>query len=162
MAAKGMSQASEDTRDSAGHELEITRIFDAPRDLVWQAWTDPDRMVHWLGPRGYGGSVERLDRQVGGNYRFRLRSPEGTDLWMQGVHREVRAPELLSYTFAWADAQGNPTSPETLVTVAFAEHDGKTRLTLHQTMFESVAARDGHRVGWESSFDCLADYLRAA
>jgi uncharacterized protein YndB with AHSA1/START domain len=60
---------------------------------------------------------------------------------------------------AWTDADGRPTSPETLLTVIFEEHEGKTKLTLHQAVFESVTARDAHRGGWTSSLDRLAEYL---
>jgi uncharacterized protein YndB with AHSA1/START domain len=68
-------------------------------------------------------------------------------------------PERLVSTFAWADAEGKPTRPETLLTVSFAEDGGKTRLTLHQAVFESVTARDQHNQGWSSSLERLAEYL---
>ena len=144
---------------SPERELVITRIFDAPRNLVFSAWSEPERMVHWLGPKGFTGTILKMDARPGGTYRFHMRSPEGTDHWVQGTHHEIVAPERLVYTWAWADAQGRPTGPETLITVTFAEHDGKTRLTLHQAVFESVNARDMHRTGWTSSLDRLAEYL---
>ncbi|HXZ88548.1 MAG TPA: SRPBCC domain-containing protein [Candidatus Binataceae bacterium] len=140
--------------------LVIERIFDAPREVVWRAWTEPDQMARWLGPKGFTGDVEKMEPQVGGSYRFHLREPDGSDHWMQGVNREVAPPERLVYTMAWADAKGEPTTPETLVTVTFAEHaGGRTRLILRQEGFESSSARDEHRFGWNSAFDCLAEYL---
>jgi uncharacterized protein YndB with AHSA1/START domain len=101
----------------------------------------------------------KMDVRPGGAYRLHMRGPEGDDHWAQGVYREVVEPERLVMTRNWADAEGNPTSPETLLTVTFEEHDGKTKLTLHQAGFESVTARDAHRGGWNSSLGRLAAYL---
>ena len=157
MAAKNSAAAQ-----SAELELVITRLFDAPRDLVWKAWTEPDRMVQWLGPRGFTGTILKMDARPGGTYRFHLRSPEDTDHWVQGVYREILEPKRLVYSWAWTDAEGTPTGPETLMTVTFEEHDGKTKLTLHQAIFESVTARDAHRGGWTSSLDRLEEYLANA
>jgi uncharacterized protein YndB with AHSA1/START domain len=145
--------------ESAERELVITRIFDAPRSLVFKAWTDPEHLVHWLGPQGFTGTIMQMVARPGGAYRFHLRGPEGDDHWSQGVYREIVEPERLVMTRNWADAHGNPTSPETLLTVTFEEHGGKTKLTLHQAIFESVTARDLHRGGWHSSLDRLAEYL---
>ncbi len=142
--------------------LEITRVFDARLDLVWKAWSEPERMVQWLGPRGFTGEIIRMDTRVGGSYRFHMRSSEGTDHWAQGVYREIVAAKRLVYTWTWTDANGSPVGPETLLTVTFEDLGPKTRLTLRQTGFESVAERDGHRGGWNSVFDRLAEYLAAA
>jgi uncharacterized protein YndB with AHSA1/START domain len=139
--------------------LVITRIFEAPRDLVFKAWTDPEHLVHWWGPRGFKSTVEHSELRPGGAYRIYMRGPEGDDHWTQGVFREIVEPERLVMAGSWTDAQGNPTSPETLVTITFEDHEGKTRLTLHQAVFESVTARDAHRGGWNSSLDRLAEYL---
>jgi uncharacterized protein YndB with AHSA1/START domain len=160
-----MAANANPTAEATSHELVITRVFDAPRDLVWRAWTDPAQVARWLGPRGFTGTVEKLDARVGGAYRFHLRAPDGADLWMQGVHREIVPPERLVNTYVWADAQGRPTGPETLLTLTFSEQSGKTTLTLRQTLFETATARDAHREGWSSALDCLAEViaeLRAA
>ncbi|HZP45853.1 MAG TPA: SRPBCC domain-containing protein [Candidatus Binataceae bacterium] len=147
----------------ADRELVLVRVFDAPRDLVWRAWTEPARIAQWLGPRGFTGNVEKFEARVGGKYRFHIRSADGRDMWMQGVNREVEPPERLVYTFAWADQEGRPTGVETLVTVILDEIErGKTRLTFRQGRFESVSARDAHREGWTSTFDRLEETLRAA
>ena len=87
-----------------------------------------------------------------------MRSPEGAEYWKQGIYREVIEPERLVFTFAWEDAEGKP-GRETVVTVTFAEHGTKTKLTLHQGVFETVAARDSHKDGWSSTLQRLADYL---
>jgi uncharacterized protein YndB with AHSA1/START domain len=145
---------------SASHELVISRVFDAPRSLVWEAWTDPAQIARWLGPRGFTARVERLDACIGGAYRFHLRAPDGTDHWMQGIHREIVPPNRLVNTYVWADADGRPKGPETLLTIILSEHQGKTTLTLRQTLFQSAAARDAHREGWSSALDCLAELIR--
>jgi uncharacterized protein YndB with AHSA1/START domain len=146
----------------AERTLVLTRVFDAPLDLVWRAWADPDQMVRWIGPEGFTGEIIRMDTHPGGAYRFRMREPDGTDHWTQGVYREVVERQRIVYTWAWADAEGKATSPETLITVTFVPRGSKTELTLRQAVFESVNARDLHRGGWSSSFDKLARYLAEA
>ena len=153
-----MTARSSDTTESAERELIITRIFDAPPSLVFKAWTEPERVVRWSGPEGFTTTSCTMDVRPGGSYRSCIRSPEGTDHCMQGVYREIVEPERLVFTFAWEDAEGRP-GREMLVTVTFAAHGGKTRMTFHQALFESIEDRDGHEEGWNSSFDLLADYL---
>ena len=143
--------------------LVISRVFDAPRSLVYKAWTEPERIAEWLGPRGFKGDVIKMDARVGGSYHFHMRSSDGTDHWLRGVHHEIVENERLAYTYAWADAKGNATRPETLVTVTFEDLGGnKTRLTFRQEVFESTTARDMHNGGWNSSFERLAEYLATA
>lgn len=142
----------------AERELVVTRILDAPRALVFKAWTEPDRAARWWGPQGFVTLYCKMDVRPGGAFRVCMRSPEGTEHWKQGVYREVVEPERLVFTFAWEDADGRP-GHETVVTVTFAEHGTKTRLTLHQGVFETVAARDSHQSGWTSTVERLADYL---
>ena len=157
-----MAARSNAATESAERELVITRIFDAPRPLVFKAWTEPEHMARWWGPKGFTLPSCKMDLRPGGAYRFHMRSPEGDDHWSQGVYREVVEPERLVLAGAWTDADGKPTSPETLVTVTFEEHEGKTKLTLHQAVFESVTARNAHQGGWSSSLDRLAEYLAKA
>jgi uncharacterized protein YndB with AHSA1/START domain len=142
--------------------LIITRIFDAPRELVWKAWTEPERMVKWHGPRGFTSTIERSDFRPGGAFRIHMRGPENDEHWTQGVFREIVAPERLVMAGCWADAQGRPVGPETTVTVTLENLGARTQLTLHQALFESVTARDAHNGGWNSSLDCLAEYLATA
>jgi uncharacterized protein YndB with AHSA1/START domain len=145
--------------EPADRVLVITRIFDAPRELVFKAWTEPQHLVRWMGPRGFKSTVLHSDLRAGGAYRIHMRGPEGDDHWTQGIFREIVEPERLVTVGSWADANGNPTSPETVLTITLEEDGGKTRLTLHQAIFESISARDGHRGGWNSSLDRLAEYL---
>jgi uncharacterized protein YndB with AHSA1/START domain len=140
---------------SAERELVITRVFDAPRALVFKVWTEPERLVRWWGPEGFTVPSCEMDLRPGGAFRFLMRSPEGTDHRLQGVYREIVEPERLVFTWAWVDADGKP-GHETLVTVTFAEHGAKTKLTLHQAVFESVESRDSHEEGWTECLDRLA------
>jgi uncharacterized protein YndB with AHSA1/START domain len=138
--------------------LEIVRIIDAPRSLVFKVWTTPEHWAHWLGPRGFTTPSCEMDFRSGGAYRALIRSPEGTDYRMQGVYREIVEPERIVFTFAWEDEKGEP-GHETLVTVTFAEHHGKTKLTFHQAVFETIADRDSHREGWSECLDRMEAYL---
>jgi uncharacterized protein YndB with AHSA1/START domain len=154
-----MAARSNAAAEPAERVLVITRTFAAPRRLVFKAWTEPEHLVHWWGPRGFTSTVIANDVRPGGAYRLHMRGPEGDDHWSQGVYREVMEPERLVLAGAWTDADGKPTSPETLLTVTFEEHQGMTKLTLHQAVFESVTARDSHRGGWTSSLERLVEYL---
>ena len=145
---------------SAERELVITRVFDAPRRLVFKAWTQPEMLVRWWGPRDFTLPSCKMDFRRGGAFRFLMRAPDG-DHRLVGVYREIAEPERLAFTFAWEDA-GGAVGPETLVTLTFAEQGAKTKLTLHQAVFESVTARDMHNTGWSESLDRLAAYLAHA
>ena len=153
---------AEGRAESADRVLVITRIFDAPRSLVFKAWTEKDHMVHWFGPRGFTVIDCAADVRVGGSLRVHSRSAEGTDHYLQCVYREIAEPERLVCTYAWSNAEWRPTRPETLLTLTFEEDRGKTKLTLHQAIFESVTACDMHRGGWSESLDRLAGYLAQA
>lgn len=154
-----MAATNSAVTESAERVLVIERIFDAPRELVFKAWTEPEHMVRWFGPRGFTSTVVRNELRPGGAYRIHMRGPEGDDHWTQGIFREIVEPQRLVMVGNWADSAGNPTGPETVLTLAFEEHNGKTRLTLHQAGFESLTARDAHQGGWSSSFERLAEYL---
>lgn len=145
----------------AERELVITRVFDAPRRLVFEAWADPDQLARWWGPRGFTTIFSEADVRPGGAWRRRIRSPEGTEHCSRGIYREIAAPARLVFTYAWEDAGGKP-GHETVVTVTFEDLGERTRLTLRQAVFESVTARDAHRGGWSSCLDRFADYLATA
>jgi uncharacterized protein YndB with AHSA1/START domain len=141
-------------------ELVITRIFDAPRPLVFKLWTEPEHLVRWWGPRGFTPISGRMDVRPGGAWARSMRASDGTLIRKHGVYREIVAPERLVLTYITDDAAGNP-GPETLVTVTFADLGGKTRLTLHQTAFQSVAEREDHRRGWTSALERFTEHLSA-
>jgi len=156
-----MGAAANLVTEPADCVLKITRIFDAPRSLVFKAWTESEHMARWWGPRGFKSTVLKNDLRPGGAYRIHMLGPDG-DHWTQGVYREVLPPERLVMVGSWADAQGNPTRPETTLTLLFEDLGGKTKLTLHNAVFESVTARDLHQGGWTSALDCLAEFLATA
>jgi uncharacterized protein YndB with AHSA1/START domain len=140
------------------NELVINRVFDAPRDLVWKAWTDPEMMKEWSAPRGFTLPISEGDLRPGGEWRAQMRKGDGTTLDLGGVYREIAAPHRLVFTHAWMDENGNP-GPETLVTVTFADRGGKTEMNFRQSGFDSVESREGHSGGWNECFDQLAELL---
>ena len=153
-----MTVARRQIVEPAERELVITRVFAAPRALVFEAWTDPRHAMSWWGPVDHPATHVEMDVRPGGRWRHRLTSPEtGQDLWHGGVFREVAAPERLVFTFAWEEE--GERGLETLVTVTFPEESGKTRMTFRQVPFQSVEERDGHRGGWTSTFDRLDRHL---
>ena len=89
-------------------ELVITRIFDAPRHLVFQGVDGARSRARWWGPQGFVTTYCNMDVRPGGTFRVCMRSPEGAEHWKQGVYREVVEPERLVFTFAWEDADGKP------------------------------------------------------
>ena len=141
-------------------EITMTRVFDAPRELVFQAHTDPQHIPHWWGQRGSTTIVDTMDVRPGGAWRFVQRDPEGNEYGFRGEYREVVPPERLVYTFEFEGMPG-----QILVeTITFEEHDGKTRLT-STSVFSSVEDRDGMlESGMESgaieSWDRLAELLQ--
>jgi uncharacterized protein YndB with AHSA1/START domain len=142
-----------------GPELVLTRVIDAPRNLVFQAWTDAEHLKRWQGaPRGFTVTVEEMDIRTGGQFRICMHSPESGDHRIVGTYREVTPPERLIFTHRWLDAAGKAL-PETLVTINFKDCGGKTELTLRQTGFVSVESRDGHALGWNSQLDQFTEYL---
>ena len=156
-----MTREQDATVESKELELVISRIFDGPRELVFRMWTEPEHLARWGGPKDTTFTIIRMDVRPGGTYRFNMKGVNGTDHWSQGIYREIVPPERLVFTTAWTDAEGNPTSPDTLLTLIFEQHEGKTKLTLHQTGFESVSSRDSHRQGYLSTLERLEEYLAA-
>ncbi len=152
-----MAATTSAARPKAQHELVITRVFDAPRALVFKAWTAPEHLVRWWGPRDFTAPSIKMDFRPGGAYRACIRSPEGQDYWMHGVYREIVEPERIAFTFSWEEE--GERGQENLVTVTFADHGDKTKLTFRQAFFESVEQRDSHHGGWSECLDRLAAYL---
>jgi uncharacterized protein YndB with AHSA1/START domain len=154
--------ASTDTgTQTAEHELVVTRLIDAPRRLVFKAWTEAGHAANWWGPKGFTSLGFQMDVRVGGRFRCGMRSPQGTDHWKVGTYREIVEPERIVFSFAWEDATGKP-GHELLTTVTFADAGTKTRLTLRQTQFTTAAWRDDHGRGWTSTLERLAEYLTTA
>lgn len=139
-----------------GQVLEIVRVLDAPRVLVFKAWSSAEHLARWWGPKDFSAPSLSMDFRPGGTYRHAIRSADGTDYWMRGVYREIVEPERIVFTFAWGD---DAPEPETLVTVTFEEHNGKTRLTFRQEPFATIEERDSHASGWGECIDRLEAYL---
>jgi uncharacterized protein YndB with AHSA1/START domain len=145
----------------AERELTITRIFDAPRRLVFKMWIEPEHLVHWWGPRGFTTISGRIDARPGGAWSRSMRAPDGTVVCKHGVYREIVVPDRLVLTYITDDAAGNP-GPETLVTVIFADLGSKTKLTLHHSGFDRVAACNDHQRGWRGTLERFAEHLSAS
>ena len=148
------------------HELSITRVFNATRDVVYEAFTNAAHTRQWMGPRGFVATYVEQDAKPGGKWRACLHQTEAwkgrtdfPDLWQCGIFKEIVPPERLVYTFAWEGQGGQPTR-ETVITIHFTELGGdRTKMNFHQAFFDSVEQRDGHNEGWNSSFDRLGDYV---
>lgn len=138
--------------------LVLTRVFRAPRALVFDAWTNPERAAVWWGPAGFEILSCEMDVRSDGAYQVRLRSSEGGIHTKRGIYREIVPSERLVFTWAWEGPDGLP-GRETLVTVQFEDHGTATKLTLRQAAFESTVSRDGNRAGWSGCFDRFAAYL---
>ena len=138
--------------------LRITRTFDAPRERVFRAWTEPEQLVKWWGPKGCTVPEHSIDVRVGGAWRTTMRSSEGNEHVVAGVYREITPPERLVFTWAW-ETEG-PRGHETVVTIELRERDGGTELQLTQELFETETSRDMHNQGWSSCMECLDETLR--
>jgi uncharacterized protein YndB with AHSA1/START domain len=139
-------------------EIVLTRVFDAPRSLVFDAFTKPELLKRWFGPRGWSLAVCEVDFRVGGSWRFILRGPDGKEMGMRGVYREIAAPERTVHTEAFDDFPG-----ESLVTAVMVEVNGRTTLTA-TVLYPSQEVRDavikcGMEHGAAESYDKLAECL---
>lgn len=167
-----MVQANEIINNgTAGRQVVITRVFDAPRELVYKAFTDPQHLVRWYAPVGCTIDIVSFDAREGGAFHTCIRSTQHHDCWCKGIFLEVVKPERLVYTMAVADEKGNLVNPidagmdpewpaETVVTVTFEMYEGKTKVTLHQTALESIAKRTGAYPSWLQMLDNLEEELK--
>jgi uncharacterized protein YndB with AHSA1/START domain len=139
-------------------ELTITRVFDAPRQLVFEAWTKPEHLKKWCAPHGFDIPSAEGKLEPGGSWRSSMTKPDGTLLKLGGVYQEIVPGEKLVFTHAW-DPETGGSGHKTVVTVTFADHDGKTKMHFHQAFFLDKESRDGHNGGWSECFDRLAELL---
>ena len=137
--------------------LTITRLFDAPVQMVYDAWTHPEHMRHWFCPKGFTVLACEMDARPGGRWRVTMRAPSGTEHTEVGTVREVVPGQRLVLTHCWL-LDGGP-GHETTIAVAFAEENGATRVTFRHGTFESVRSRDEHSDGWSGAFVLLAEHL---
>jgi uncharacterized protein YndB with AHSA1/START domain len=147
---------------STEREITITRVFNAPRTQVFEAWTNAKHLAEWWGPKGFTNPVCEIDARVGGAIRIHMRSPDGSIYPMKGEVREIVSPERLVFTNIAVDSAGNYVI-EGLTTVTFAETGGKTTMTLHTrgraVVDYAVAYLQGMEAGWTGSIDKLETWL---
>jgi uncharacterized protein YndB with AHSA1/START domain len=171
MAASTNSPATEDA-------FTLTRVFHAPRDVVWQAWTDPERLKHWWGPKGFRWVQATLDLRPGGLFHYCLRSADGREMWGKFRYHEILAPERLVFVVSFSDEQGgtarHPLSAtwplEVMNTLTLSELRGRTTLTLmgiphNASEEERHTFRKGHlsmQQGFKGTLDQLEEYLGRA
>jgi uncharacterized protein YndB with AHSA1/START domain len=149
---------------SEGHEIEITRTYDAPRELVFDVWTKGEHLKNWYAPTGFTVPEVESDATEGGIYRLAMRSPDGQDFWTQGTYREVVRPERFVLTQGVLGPDDN-TLFEAVTTVTLTDGGGKTTVTVHERVekiFDPAAAGplSGMESGLHMVLDNLADYLR--
>lgn len=152
-------------------EIVITRSFEAPRELVFKAWTDSEYLTRWFSPESFTTPSAKCDPRVGGHFLYCMRSPEGKNYWGRGAYREINPPERIVYTDSFADAEGKPVPPsyygmsashpqEMLVTVTFDELAGGTKLTLRHSAPREFEERDEMQQGWNEMLDKLEQILK--
>jgi uncharacterized protein YndB with AHSA1/START domain len=162
--------------ESKAADFMISRVFDAPRDLVWKCFTDPECMKQWWGPKGFTVIASRMDLRPGGTYHYGMTAPDGTPIWGKMVYREICPPERLVFINSFSDEAGGttrhpmaPTWPLEMFSVLTFEEtpDGKTKFTARwspcnatdeeRDVFDS--SHDSMRQGWGGTLDKLAAHL---
>lgn len=164
-----MLAQKENNPSTKENELQIVRILDAPRELVYKIWTDVEHLKKWNAPKGCTIHYSRIDITPGGEFLSVVKNPDYPDCWVKGVYLELKAPERISFSMEMSDEQGNTGLPQyqnqdwpasTIVTITLESMpDNKTRFILEQSVSEAAAMRKGAYQGWLSSFDILDQYL---
>jgi len=172
-----MATAKTDTA-AGGEALTITRVFDAPRELVFDAWTNPDRLKDWFGPAGFTMLSCSGEFRPGGVFHYGMRAPNGMEMWGKWTIREIVRPERLVIVASFSDAaQGETRHPfaanwplKVLSTSTFSETGGKTTMTMSSVPLDAtegeqaafVAGFDSMRQGWKGTLEQLDAYLAKA
>jgi len=150
--------------------LLISRTFNAPVKLVWKAWTDPQHLMKWWGPKNFTSPYCKIDFRVGGKYHFCMRSSEGQEFWSTGTYREIVPFKRIVWTDSFADEKGNVIHAsalgmgedfpmELLITLTFEEINGKTKFALLHEGIPAGELTDMTNAGWNESLDKLAETL---
>ncbi len=156
-----MAEKNKDAASTADREIVLTRVFDAPRELVWAAWTDSKHVAHWWGPTGFTNTFQEFDMRVGGVWRFVMHGPDGRDYTNKITFLEIVKPERLVYDHGGDD---DCAPLDFHVTVTFSDQAGKTRVTM-RSLFDTAALRDlvvknfGAIEGGIQHLGRLAEYL---
>lgn len=168
--------AAQVAKNSASKEVfEISREFDAPRDLVWKAWTEREQLMQWFGPKGFTIRVATLDFRPGGTFHYALISADGKEMWGKFVYREIVAPERIVVVNSFSDARGSLTRHpmsstwplQMLSTTTFEEKEGKTIVRIHWFPLDATeeekktfdSSHEGMKQGWTGTFNQLAEHL---
>ena len=150
-------------------QIEVSRTFEAPLELLWKAWTEPEHFMKWYGPKGFTTPACEIDFRVGGKHSWMMQSPDGMQMHYFGSYKEISPMDRIVYSDSMADAQGNlmdpvmmglpEGSPVTMdVTVTFNHDYGKTTVTVSHV---GQGENDYAGSGWEQAFEKLADVLAA-
>ena len=167
------------TSEAASKDFVISRVFDAPRELVWKAATEPERLKQWWGPKGFKVLVAKVDLRAGGTYHYGMAAPNGTPMWGKFVYREVVPPQRLVFVNSFSDEAGNVTRHpiaagwplQMLTTFTFEElPDGKTRFTVRSSALDATpeeqavfdGAHNSLRQGWGGTLEQLEHYVATA
>jgi uncharacterized protein YndB with AHSA1/START domain len=142
------------------HTLRITRRFKASRERVFAAFTTLEAMAEWFGPPGRSCLGDSVDFRVGGSYRLRVRTPDGEEMIVCGIYREITPPSKLAFTWRWEDDE-DWAKVESEITIEFHAHGSETEISLTQIGFPAVENRDRHSHGWNACFDKLEAALAA-
>ena len=160
---------------SADAAFVIARAFDAPRDLVFRVWTQPEHLKQWFSPKGFTVLAAKMDLRPGGVYHYGMRAPDGKEMWGKWIFREIVAPERLVFINCFSDEKGGTTRPpffedwplEMLSTITFAELGGRTTVTISWAPHNATeaerktfdAGRPSMQQGWTGTLDQLAAHL---
>jgi uncharacterized protein YndB with AHSA1/START domain len=167
------------TTEAQSKDFTMSRVFDAPRDLLWQCFTDPERMKQWWGPKGVKIRASKMDLRVGGTYHYGMETPDGKVMWGKFVYREITPPQRLVFINSFSDEAGgltrHPLSPtwplQMLSTFTFEEQPGgRTKFTVRWTPHDATeeerktfdAGHGSMTQGWGGTLDQLAGYLSKA
>ena len=153
------------------NQIIVSRSFNAPLELLWKAWTEPEQFMKWYGPKGFTAPTCEIDLKVGGRHLWSMQSPDGMQMYYTGTYKEIVPMERLVYTDGMCDEDGNLMDPSTMgmpedspmsmdVIVTFIHVDGKTTVTVSHIGFGEGGERAG--MGWEQAFDKLDDILAEA
>ncbi|MGA7545488.1 MAG: SRPBCC domain-containing protein [Methyloceanibacter sp.] len=161
--------------ETSTEDFVISRVFDAPRELVWKAFTDPERMQHWWGPKGFTVIASKMDLRPGGTYHYGMKAPDGSTMWGKFTYREIDPPKRLVFINSFSDEAGGTTRHplhsawplEMLSTFTFEDLGDKTRFTVRWAAYNATederktfdTSHDSMRQGWGGTMDQLAAYL---
>jgi uncharacterized protein YndB with AHSA1/START domain len=161
--------------EAGGQAFVLSRVFDAPRELVFRVWSEAEHLARWWGPVNCAVEVRSLEFRPGGIFHYSMRTPDGGEMWGRFLYREIVAPERIVFLSAFADETGNPVRADfsadwpidTLSTLTLEDQGGRTKLTLRAIPYQATEAEhrafegmfDSMNQGWGGTLDQLADYL---